>query len=826
MMAASNRRAFATRAWWAALLLVTFTMVGSARADEPQAAQDTAEEAQPAPAAASTDRQAIIDRLRCEGGDPSDCLIPEPVFDGETPSEALAAGSDILEPVDEADLKRLLDAVNKVLAVAEEEKIGAAGAELAATRYQELQFFGVTDHYVDPPYDYYTDPIQSVSRVPMLYLDQIDPRDFDIPLVVNERVQDWMVYFLTRGRKHYTKWLGRKVRYEPLITQALAERGLPQDLIYQSMIESGFSPYAYSWAKAAGIWQFIPGTGRQYGMQIDWWVDQRRDPYVATVAALDYLEYLYGMFDNWLLASAAYNAGEGKIGRAIQRYGTRDFFELCQGDYLKPETKDYVPKIMAAAILGKYPDRYGLTAEIPAILEPWEFETVNVPEATDMELIAELTGTDEEHLLEMNPSLRRWCTPPGVDDFSVRIPVGSAEGFHEKLAAIPVEDRLTFKRYKVGKGDTLSKIAAKFGVSVDSVLKMNTIRNRNRISVGQYLVIPVRSNSTRSRDVVHTVDKGESLSALAMRYGVSVSDIKSWNKLSGSTIHVGQQLKIHMGGAPADAKAAATTEPTTAVADKGETENKGDEAGDAVADAAAPEAAAPAAAPAPTKKSLKALADTAEKAIADAAAAEAAEAAKAAEPEPVKVAAAIKKPRKDKPAAKRNKRNKKKAAKGEKLVHEVTRGQSLSVLASKYDVSISKLKSWNNLRNDTIYVGQKLSVYPGPESEIHRVSYKVKKGDTLWEIARDHGVEVADLQKWNEMGKRSTISIGQSLTIYSGSGSTRSHSPRTVTHKVKQGDSLWTIARHYNVTVEAIKKWNGLRRDTVYIGQSLSLKLN
>ena len=437
MMAASNRRSFATRAWWAASLLVTFTICGVAHADEPQTAPDTAEEAQATdPAAvgvavgvATTDRQAIIDRLRCEGVDPEDCLIPEPVFGGETPALAAlstAAPADALPPIEDANLEQLLGAVSKVLAVAEEEKVGAAGAELAAMRYQELQFFGVTDHYVDPPYDYYTDPVQSVSRVPMLYLDQIDPRDFDIPLVVNERVQDWMVYFLTRGRKHYTKWLGRKVRYEPLITTQLAERGLPQDLIYQSMIESGFSPYAYSWAKAAGIWQFIPGTGRQYGMQIDWWVDQRRDPYVATTAALDYLEYLYGLFDNWLLASAAYNAGQGKIGRAIERYGTRDFFELCQGDYLKPETKDYVPKIMAAAILGKYPDRYGLTAEIPEILEPWEFETVNVPEATDMELIAELTGTNEEKLLEMNPALRRWCTPPGVDDFSVRIPVGSA----------------------------------------------------------------------------------------------------------------------------------------------------------------------------------------------------------------------------------------------------------------------------------------------------------------------------------------------------------------------------------------------------------------
>ncbi len=788
-MAAPHRQVLTTSLRWVLTVSILLTGTTGAGAAPKKASSDDAEsdEASRLGEESTSEREAIIQRLRCEGIDPKDCLIPDPLFgDTELPVAWVDPDGNPV-PVNEATLELLIEAAGRELADREVEQVAEAGEELTARRYSELQFFGVRDHFVDPPSDYYLDPVKSVTRAPMLYLDQIDPADFDIPLVVNSRVQDWMVYFLTRGRKHYTKWLGRKQRYEPFISQALAEAGLPQDLIYQSMIESGFSPYAYSWAKAAGIWQFIPSTGRRFDMQIDWWVDQRRDPYTATVGAIGYMKYLHGMFDDWHLASAAYNAGEGKIGRAIRRYETRNFWELCQGDYLKPETKDYVPKIIAAAILGKYADRYGLNDEVPEWLDPWEFDTVTVPEATDVGLIAEITGTDEEAILEMNPALRRWCTPPGAEAWDVRIPVGTSEGFHEALAAIPPEDRLTFKRYRVANGDTLSKIAAKYGVSMNSILKLNTISNANRISVGQYLVIPVRAESARSQDLIHEVVRGDSLSKIAQRYGATVSQLQQWNRLSGSTINVGQRLKVQVA-----TKAEAAT--ATAVADASEATKKDDaeqatsegdasSEGDAVADASE-------------------AADTSEAAQAETA------------PTPTKKVA--------EPTRRQPKRRK---PKGESMVHSVNSGDTLGVLAGHYDVKLADLMSWNELGSHTIYVGQKLTVYPGPRSATRRVNYKVKKGDTLWEIANAHNVSVADLQSWNSMGRRSTIRVGQKLTIYSGSGASRTAArARNVTHRVVSGETLWEIARHYGVSVDALKKWNGLSRDTVYIGQALKVK--
>jgi len=766
-----------------------------ASSDEDPPPTESSDDAQPSTSA--SEREAIIQRLRCEGVDPADCLIPDPLFgDTEMPVAYVDPDGNPV-PVNEDAIELMLEAVAHSLRVDEAEMVAEGGTELTDNRYTELQFFGVDDHFVDPPFEYYENPVKSITRAPMLYLDQIDPSDFDIPLVVNDRVQDWMVYFLTRGRKHFTKWLGRKQRYEQLIVGSLAERDMPRDLIYQSMIESGFSPYAYSWAKAAGIWQFIPSTGRRYGMSIDWWVDQRRDPYVATGAALDYLEYLYGLFGDWHLASAAYNAGEGKIGRAIQRYETRDFWKLCQGDYLKQETKDYVPKIIASAILGKYAERYGLLQDVPEWHDPWAFEVVTVPEATDVGLIAEITGTTEEVILEMNPALRRWCTPPEHDAWDIRVPVGSAEGFHEALAAIPTEDRLTFKRYRVAKGDTLSKIAGRYGVSVSSILKLNTIRNANRISVGQYLVIPVRAEIKRSRDLVHTVARGDTLAKIAPRYGATVRQLQEWNGINGTTIHIGQQLKVQLATAGTPQASAGT-----AVAEATPTPKKAEEAAadDAVADAA---------------DTAGESEETAEDSAPVTAAA------------PAAAVATAQPSRTEQRAAARQSRASRSKPKGESMVHAVSSGDTLSALASHYDVRVDDLMSWNSLGNHLIYVGQKLTVYPGPRSTTRKVAYKVKKGDTLWEIARAHGVSVSDLKEWNGIGRRNTIRIGQKLTIYSGGGSSRAPARgRTVTHDVRSGETLWAIARKYDVSVDALKKWNRLRSDTVYIGQSLKIKTN
>ena len=791
--------------------------------DSPAGVAESGDATSPAPStpeAPKSERQAILDRLRCESVEPTECLVPEDPFKDVEVETAFVDADGNPVSVSEESVEAMLEAIGQAFADHEAELVIEAGGELTEQRFAELQYFGVQDFFVDPPYDYYRDPIKSVSRVPMLHLDLIDPADFDYPIVVNEKVQNWMVYLLTRGRKHLVKWIGRKQRYEPLIIESLAERDMPTDLIYQAMIESGFSPYAYSWAKAAGVWQFIPSTGRGYGMRIDWWVDQRRDPYEATRAALDYMEKLYGMFGDWYIASSAYNAGEGKMLRAIERYGTRDFWEICAGDYLKPETKNYVPKMIAAMILCKYPERYGLLEDVPEWLDPWEFDVVTVADATDVGLIAELTGTTEDVIMEMNPDLRRWCTPPGRA-WNVRIPVGTGEEFHVKLAEVPEERKLSFKRHKVRKGESLSKIAENYGVTLKSITTMNNIRNVNKISVGTYLVIPVRASHGEGRDAVHVVERGESLSRIGQRYGVTVAELKEWNDLKNDVLHRGDRLTVRINGGAAQAEAATGT----AVADNG-----GGSAGDAVADTgSAPSATKKAPrTPKERKAELEAVAEAADRAAehVEQAAGDGDASATAETPDKAsKVKASTRK---------RNRRSRASdddSTREESMVHTVARGDTLSEIGDHYDVSVAKIKSWNKMRGTTIYPGQNLTVYPGPRSETRKLVHTVKRGDSLWKIANKHSVSVDDLQSWNELGSSSTIHSGDRLVVYTGSGaSSRSSAPtkprvRTVTHKVTSGESLWLIADRYGVTVDAIKKWNGLKRDTLKIGQKLTLKL-
>jgi membrane-bound lytic murein transglycosylase D len=207
---------------------------------------------------------------------------------------------------------------------------------------------------------------------------------FDFPVVKNDKVLYYVDYFSGPAQKVFKRWLERSARYLPMMQKVFADEGLPQDLVYLAMIESGFNNRAYSWAHAAGPWQFIEGTGRLYGLDNDWWRDERRDPVKATRAAARHLKDLYNYFEgDWYLAVAAYNAGSGKIGRAVEMYGSRDFWQLSHGSYLKPETKNYLPKLLAALLIAKEPEKYGFIEQ--EYLPPFDFETVKVPTTTDLE---------------------------------------------------------------------------------------------------------------------------------------------------------------------------------------------------------------------------------------------------------------------------------------------------------------------------------------------------------------------------------------------------------------------------------------------------------
>lgn len=419
------------------------------------------------------------------------------------------------------------------------------------------------------PSAFYADPAAAVAvSTDPLFLDQVDPSEFDIPVVVNPAVRKWVEYLTGNGRKYYTKWISRSTRYRPMMYEQLAEAGLPADLVYLSMVESGYNAHAYSKADAAGMWQFIPGTARLYKLRLDWWVDDRRDPEASLGAAIEMLGELNEMFDDWLLAMAAYNTGPGRVRRATQRTGSKDFWTLANGGHLHSETTNYVPKIIAAAIIGKHPERYGFTG---IEYEPeLKYEAVRVDGSVELEVLARCAGTTVKEIKALNPALRRFATPP--EGYDVRVPVGTSEAFSVALAKVPKSKRVTVVHHKVRRGETLSAIATRYGVSTSSLSQANNLRNANRIYVGMSLRIPRKgdvrvaaastpraTDSSPARPSAHTVRRGDTLSGIGARYGVSVDQLKSWNGLRGSTIVVGQQLSLKGSGGTSSGAARMST---------------------------------------------------------------------------------------------------------------------------------------------------------------------------------------------------------------------------------------------------------------------------
>ncbi len=383
-----------------------------------------------------------------------------------------------------------------------------------------------------------------------LVLPDEDLPQSDIPLALNSQVQYFVSLFQTKGKVSFSRWLSRSSRYIPMMKEILKSKGMPEDLVYVAMIESGFHMHAKSWASAVGPWQFMPATGRRYSLRIDQWVDERKDPVKATTAAALYLKDLYELFNgDWYLAAAGYNAGENKILRAINMYNSKDFWEISKGSYLKRETKEYVPKLLAAAIIAKEPARYGFSdvAYLPAI----EFDVVKIPTRTDLELVAKLSGTTYEAIRELNPDLRHWCTPPNYPDYELKLPKGTKQRFVAEYAKVPVDQRFTEKilytTYKARKRDTIKSVAVRFGISADALRELNGLGKKDRIA-GRALVVPAKQTVNFVREGrrvepvakesqpqirYHVVKKGDTLQSLSKKFKVPVKVLAAWNNLKG-----------------------------------------------------------------------------------------------------------------------------------------------------------------------------------------------------------------------------------------------------------------------------------------------------
>jgi membrane-bound lytic murein transglycosylase D len=385
---------------------------------------------------------------------------------------------------------------------------------------------------------------------------------FDFPVVENQKVQYYIDYFTGPGRNVFQRWLERSSRYLPYMQEVFAAQGLPRDLVYLSIVESGLNPKAYSWAHASGPWQFIPSTGRIFGLEADYWRDERRDFEKSTQAAARFLKELHGTFKgDWYLALAAYNAGPGAVARAIERSNSSDFWTISHNLHLPLETRNYVPKLLAVLLIAKQPEKYGFIDT--QFLEPIACDTVTVEGPVDLAVIARLADSSYAEIKTLNPELKRWCTPPKLQSYEINLPLGTKDDFLAAYAELPATQRRDYKAHKVAKGETLKGLAKHYRLSVNDILQANSLSTAKAVKVGRTLVIPLRAGvemipredliddpvvSKIAKSKSYKVKKGDTLSKIARKSGVTLTQLKSWNRLTDrSRLQIGQVLLVGPG---------------------------------------------------------------------------------------------------------------------------------------------------------------------------------------------------------------------------------------------------------------------------------------
>ncbi|HEX9666977.1 MAG TPA: LysM peptidoglycan-binding domain-containing protein [Thermodesulfobacteriota bacterium] len=630
---------------------------------------------------------------------------------------------------------------------------------------------------------------------------EYDPKRKQLPVVMNSRVTYYMGYFQTSGRKFFEKWLQRSGQYIPMMSEILQNKGLPPDLVYLAMIESGFNVRAKSHAAAVGPWQFIRPTALRYGLRVDSWVDERMDPEKSTIAAASYLGDLYEMFQSWELAAAGYNCGEHRVQAAIDTYNIYDYW-LISDLALPKETQDYVPKLMAALIIAKDPQKYGFTGIYYS--EPLRYEKVSVPAQKNLTDIARIIGASNYTLMELNPNLMHGVTPPG-GLYEIKVPPGYGRIVASRqleisslrtIASIGYSGSGNSLRYRVNRGDSLGKISNRYNVSVSSIKKANSLRG-STITVGQVLTIPGRGYTPggdygyASNDRVtvrYRVNSGDTLGAIAARHQVGISTIKRANNLKGSTIFVGQVLGIP--GAVTPKYVASSTASGKYRVSRGDTLGKiAERHGVSVS----------------SIKSANNIKGST-----------------------IMAGQTIRIPGTN--GSGTGSASDSKAT----VKYKVNRGDTIGTIARRYGVSVSSVKSANNISGSKIMVGQTLTI-PGGSGRSYSssagstpVKYKVKSGDTLGTIAVGHGVSVASIKSANGL-KGSTIRVGQALNIPNGKRVAVNSPTRTrssVSHRVRKGETLWKIAGQYDVSVSDLKKWNNLKTTKLVAGERLSINMD
>jgi membrane-bound lytic murein transglycosylase D len=424
--------------------------------------------------------------------------------------------------------------------------------------------------------------IEAVTAEPPSADSVAGPVTWDIDVrsyVTHDRVEFYVSRFTGSARDRIRSWMQRGRRFEPMIRQTFRDAGIPEDMYYLGLVESGYDPHAYSRAAAVGIWQFMTATARGMGLRVDWWVDERRDPIRSTWAAARFLGALRDQFGSLYLAAAAYNGGPGRVARGLNRHATAledtegddRFFALVDRRVFRTETSNYVPQLIAAALIGKDPQKYGIKLE-PA--EPFAYDSVRVAEATPVVAVARAAGVGIEAVRDLNPHLLRGITPPG-DSAWIRIPTGTVTAFAEGFVAMDDSVRRAFDRVKAKKGATVAGMAKGAGLTVSQLRWFNPKLKGAKIATGTVVLVPTRTAVRGAFDVpdpaverygtsangVHVVRRGETLSHFARRYGTSVQTLVRLNHLKKNVIYAGQSIIVR---ASATRSRPAATRPSTA----------------------------------------------------------------------------------------------------------------------------------------------------------------------------------------------------------------------------------------------------------------------
>lgn len=461
----------------------------------------------------------------------------------------LASCANLQRPLSPSSSSRPGDAISQLLAKDREAQIWEKGSDRSLSKAQKIENLSLGD------------VIQGGEpNTQSLY----DDSRYDFPIVVNSKVEGWIDYFTGKGRSHMERYLERSSRYLPRMREIFKQAGLPEDLVYLALIESGFNLRAKSRARAVGPWQFMKATGKRYGLKVDSWVDERRDPILSTQAAAAYLKDLYLMFESWYLAASAYNAGEYKILRAIEELKTNNFWAIAQTNKIRRETKNYVPKLISAAIIAKNPAKYGFTQL--SYQDPLEFEVIETDQAISFRELANAIDCSQNELLDLNPAYVKGRIPPRQEAAVIRIPLGSKVIVQRAISSnkgkyvasqrsTSLNSSTPGQVHTVRKGETLWSIADLYDTTVQNLYRWNGLTEA-KIFPGYKLKVSSTVQKTTSKTgkrsvssvpsdfIVHRVKKGESLWSISERYNVTIKQIFKWNQLNKSRIFPGNKIKI------------------------------------------------------------------------------------------------------------------------------------------------------------------------------------------------------------------------------------------------------------------------------------------